>query len=85
MMFDEEVPKHRKRTKKKKFWLHFSYIGQKKDKNWLHSLLTKDFKKGYATERAALDAIKAFEEGRGIWPTRGERKNWKVELKNERH
>lgn len=82
---EEEAPKYKKRAKKKKFWLHFSYIGKKKEDSWLHNLLTKDFKKGYTTERASLDAIKAFEEGRGIWPMKDERKNWKVELKNERH
>jgi hypothetical protein len=55
---DDEIPKHRKRGKKKKYQLVYSTMGGKQ----LH------FKQKYANLKAAEQALENFNNGKGGWP-----------------
>jgi hypothetical protein len=55
---DDEIPKHRKRGKKKKYQLVYEMMGGKQ----LH------FKQKYTTLKAAEQALENFNDGKGGWP-----------------
>jgi hypothetical protein len=54
---DDEIPKHRKRGKKKKYQLVYEIGGKQ-----LY------FKQKYATLKAAEQALENFNDGKGGWP-----------------
>lgn len=61
----DDVPRHRKRSRKKQYAIEFEYVGDKSKLSKLQLMLTQTMRKRYETRRAAESALESWKCGRG--------------------